>query len=310
LTRSEPSTRSKLNGIPILFTIIETKEISPSSPLNRRLIQARNTQNKVLLSDFRSNDPIQKWLERELPKRAASLLQKDMTGSAGRCRVIYYKPKRDFQRKRGALRVQLEDLAKVRYAYLYDPWTVLAYVNQLWTRKGEEDKKQPGRLAKGIHDASGKYEKAFGSKDAVGETKTWTDDELDHAVFAIVVHEDARERIDSLLQESAAAEKEGRELTPEEERRKAYLVRARFHIVALAGEAYRDRARAEMIRLMADKAELAKTLERNWRLSLLTFQGTIDAKIVDVGRDSILRSPQSWQEMVRFYRDLQALTTG
>ena len=303
-----PKKRSLLSDIPILFTIVQSKDASPTSPFNRRIIQARNTQNKVLLSDFRSNDAIQLWLERELPQRAASLLPASGLEQLNRCRTIHYKPKRDFRRKPSALKIQLEDLAKIRYAYLYEPWTVLAYVNQLWTRAGEEQKDQPGKRGEGIHDRSGKYEMAFGSEETTsGETRSWTDAELEHALFAIVIHEFAKVRIKGALEAMAEAERAGETPDHDDMLKRSYLTRSRFHIVALAGEAYRNRSRAEIRKLLQSPAELLNELDKHWRRCMVVFKAIVSPKIEEIGRDSILRSPGRWNEMVKLYAELQAM---
>ncbi len=310
--RKQPSKRDQLTKIPVLFTIIETTETSPSSPFNQRLIQARNTQNKIHLSDFRSNDPIQLWLEKALEGEAASLLPRKGLGSLEKCRKLFYKPKRDFRRKRGYLKLQLEDLAKIRYAFLHEPWTVLAYVNQLWTKKGEETKAHPGKKSRGKHSAAGKYERAFGREGGTGEgwvlPKTWTGDESVKCLFAVVVHEYLNHRINGLLRELKQKEKSGEELTLNEECQRSYLKRSRFHMVGLAGEHYRCATTKSLKKLAGNAEELHRALDRHWKLCLHVFRSVIDPRLEDVGRDTILRDPRLWENQMKpIYHDLRTL---
>ena len=310
--RKQPSKRDQLANIPVLFTVIETKETSPTSPFNQRLIQARNTQNKVHLSDFRSNDPIQLWLEKNLEREAASLLPRKGLGSLEKCRKLFYKPKRDFRRKKGYLKLQLEDLAKIRYAFLHDPWTVLAYVNQLWTKRGEETKDHPGKRSKGRHSAAGKYEKAFGRAGVDADNwvlpKTWTSAEAVQCVFAVVVHEHLNHRINELLREIKQKEKSGVALTSNEASQKSYLKRARFHMIALAGEHYGQLSPKALKKLMGDADDLISALDKHWRRCLHVFRSVIDPRLEDVGRDTILRDPGLWEDEMRpIYRNLETL---
>lgn len=301
----DPRRRHVLSDIPLLFTVIETKETSPTSPFNRRIIQARNTQNRVMLSDFRSNDPIQQWLEKALPKHALQVLVAGGWGDQLRCRQVFYKPKRDSRRKRGALKVHLEDLAKIRYAFHYEPWTVIAYVNQLWTRRGEEELDQPGKKGTGIHDASGKYEKAFGHVGMPdGDVRTWAAEELTQAVFAIVLHEDLKLRITDRLAEVAKKEADKEEPSENELAQKQYLRRARFHAIGLGGRYFGKLPDRDLLKLLKDSEALKIEFKRHWQRCLLVFKTEIDHRLVDVGRDTILRSPKHWSSMVSTYSDL------
>ena len=64
--------------VEILFRITKTLDVKTDKGVNRDIIRFNNTQNAVKISDFRSNDPIQLWLENEgigdVVSRVAKLL--------------------------------------------------------------------------------------------------------------------------------------------------------------------------------------------------------------------------------------------
>jgi hypothetical protein len=83
-----------------------------------------NTQNIVKASDFRSNDSIQLWLEERFTKLKARGAVTEQ---------IRYVRKRSHKRVRGAIPLKFEELAKIRYAYFYEPTQCVADPRSLWT---------------------------------------------------------------------------------------------------------------------------------------------------------------------------------
>ena len=105
LSRVEPS-----SDVEVLFRLTKTLDVKTEKGINEKIIRFNNSQNAIKLSDFRSNDLIQVFLER-------NLISKRTQGPL---------PKLSYVRKRGSARrgrdtgasVRLEELAKIRYAFL------------------------------------------------------------------------------------------------------------------------------------------------------------------------------------------------
>jgi hypothetical protein len=201
----------------VLFRLIKTKKVDTESGINRDIIQANNTQNAIRLSDFRSNDPIQKWLAKEITRVGS-------TNTLGR---VTYQPKRTGRRGHGVV-LKLEDIAKIRYAFLYDPLLVHAEPKSLWTPMS----------------SGGCYEKAFGID---GELLTqWTKAKLDEVLVAIAFHEEV----------STIA----RDLKRTDDKL-GYLFRLRFHAVSLASDYL---TKAEGAPSNSKLLKSRKTFEETW----------------------------------------------
>ncbi|MDZ4056598.1 MAG: AIPR family protein, partial [Polynucleobacter sp.] len=143
----------------VVLRITEGISVKTEKGFNADIILYNNTQNVVRASDFRSNDSIQLWLEDRFSRTKAR-------GAV--TEPLRYVRKRSHKRVRGAWPVKFEELAKIRYAYFYEPTQCVADPRSLWTAK--ED--------------GGFYERAFGID---GELRDiWTDDEFDETLFAIV----------------------------------------------------------------------------------------------------------------------------
>ena len=98
----------------VLFRLTKTPDITTDSGIGAEIIRYNNTQNAVHDSDFRSNDQIQKWLRNELEDWRWPAIPKR-----------YYVRKRESGGKGGIGRqLKLEDLGKIRYAWLHEPMTV------------------------------------------------------------------------------------------------------------------------------------------------------------------------------------------
>src|SRR5262249_12282178 len=118
--------------------------------------------------------------------------------------VIRYIRKRSMQ-KRGptfAVNIKLEELAKIRYAFLYEPTLVLSSPKDLWTPESDE----------------GVYEKAFGVGGEVPEI--WSEEEFRLCLTAIAFYL----RIENSSKEET---KNNPQLM--------FLKRLRYHALALAG---------------------------------------------------------------------------
>lgn len=122
----------------VLFRLTKTKGVKTESGINADIIRYNNSQNVVKDSDFRSNDPIQVWLERQFkPKRWRwTALPR-----------INYVRKRAVGRPKGQGRIlRLEDFAKILYSWRHEPTVVVGKPRALFADAESE----------------GKYEATFG----------------------------------------------------------------------------------------------------------------------------------------------------
>ena len=171
----------------ILIRITETSAKS-SSKINERIIQYNNTQNKITLSDFRSNDAIQLDIQNKFSKLNCRNLPS----------VNYMRKRGDRYSRKQAINLKLEEMAKIRYAYLHEPCTVISSAKDLW-KIGE----------------NGKYINAFGTSKKIEDIITDNNFEKTFVV-PLVFHENI---ISSCKERSA----ENEELK--------YLKRFRFHFL-------------------------------------------------------------------------------
>jgi AIPR protein len=156
----------------VILRVTQGASVKTEKGFNADIILYNNTQNVVRASDFRSNDGIQLWLEDKFAKTKAR---------GGLTEPIRYVRKRSYKRVRGGVALKFEDLAKIRFAYFYEPTQCVADPRSLWTPK--ED--------------GGVYEKAFGID---GELKAhWSDAEFAETVFAVVAFNAIVERISAQI---------------------------------------------------------------------------------------------------------------
>lgn len=146
--------------VEVLFRLTETESVSTEKGMNQKIIQYNNSQNLIKLSDFRSNDPIQKYLIEKLNFKSAK----------GAIPRMHYIPKRSVGKKGEGMGLRLEEAAKIRYSFLHEPTTISASPKSLWTTK--ED--------------GGVYEMSFGVD---GELlPEWADEDLGMFQFAIAMY--------------------------------------------------------------------------------------------------------------------------
>ncbi|WP_256528077.1 MULTISPECIES: AIPR family protein [unclassified Bradyrhizobium] len=96
----------------VLVKLTAVKHATREKGIAASLIKTNNTQNTLRVPDFRSNDPIQLWLE---SKFKATKPRGDMA-------QIAYGRKRPYPRANSTTSVlKLQDLGKIRYAWYHDP---------------------------------------------------------------------------------------------------------------------------------------------------------------------------------------------
>jgi len=148
--------RDKAKDCELLLKVTVSGSVSTEKGFNADIIRFNNTQNKVNLSDFRSNDKIQKIIETNFSKSKA------MSVSA-----IQYLKKRGVKKESGKINITLENLARIRYAYLHNPCEVISSAQLLWD-----------------NEKNGKYHKAFGVDGEIPELIT---DEIFKKSFVLPV---------------------------------------------------------------------------------------------------------------------------
>ena len=146
------------DDLEVLLRITQTSSKSKSK-INEKIIEYNNTQNKITLSDFRSNDPIQLDIQNKFKKFSCENLNK----------VNYLRKRGDRISRKGELNLKIEDMAKFRYAFLHDPCLVISSAKDLW-KIGE----------------NGRYTTAFGKE----KSELLTDNMFENTyILPIILHE-------------------------------------------------------------------------------------------------------------------------
>jgi hypothetical protein len=247
----------------VVFRLIKTGSSNSEKGLNSEIIRANNSQNKINLSDFRSNDKIQVWLEKKMHDEKATAV---LGG-------LVYKPKRTARAKKGKRIVTLEELAKIRYAFLYEPLLVHADPKSLWTSKTS---------------LGGRYEYAFGIDREfvdVWETKTFRE-----ALCAIALHDKASE----------SGAEEGRR-----EESLKYMKGLRFHALALAGIYVREAPNVPSeATLLSDKKKFNATWNIIWEAARDALYTQYEHYVAtgNISLFALKRNSQVWDKMQGLFR--------
>ena len=142
--------RDKAPQIDLLLKLTRSGSVSTEKGFNADIIKFNNTQNKVNLSDFRSNDKVQE----AITKNFANAKSMSVNG-------IKYLRKRGERKETGKTNITLENLARIRYAFLHNPCDVISNAKSLWDTE-----------------KNGKYHIAFGINNQIEEViseKTFED---------------------------------------------------------------------------------------------------------------------------------------
>lgn len=147
----------------VSLRVTEGESVSTEKGFNAHIIKYNNTQNIVKASDFRSNDDIQLWLEAKFKTlRATKAISK-----------IEYRRKRSGRRvPTGVAALTLEELAKIRFAWLYEPTRCVGDPRSLWT----------------LTDDGGFYERAFGVNGTI--EVAWSDKTFVESVVAVAFYKE------------------------------------------------------------------------------------------------------------------------
>lgn len=260
LRRADPQV-----GLEVLFRLTQTENVKTIKGFNRDIIKFNNTQNVVKISDFRSNDPIQLWLEDKFKTLKAT----------GPLPAIRYLRRREVGRRATGFGLRLEDFAKVRYAFLFEPTAIHAAPRSLWTHR--ED--------------NGHYEDAFG---VGGELlDSWSEGELDMALVALAFYL----KLDRLASERS--------------KKLPHLKRLRFHLLALIGLFIRGHYSGSELRSLWRSQ---KAFDEAWGRCFDQAYAAMDAGFERVAEKeqtlfAFVRSEVEWERMKsRFARRMSLAT--
>lgn len=249
--------RGLSGNVEVLLRITEGESVKTERGFNADVIRFNNTQNIIKSSDFRSNDPIQLFIEKKFS---------DLRPTGAVERRIAYIRKRSYKRPHGSDVLRFEDLAKVRYAWLYEPTITIADPKALWAF--EQD--------------GGVYEKAFGIDGKLEDY--WPDEYFREAVLAVISHFKIESQITEIIKRDRL--------------RYIFLRRLRFFALSLFASYLRSKnyTTSEML---ASRAKFDSTFDTFWKDALREL---IAAHIDAVQRDKITvfalaRSESRWGEI-------------
>ena len=206
----------------VILRITEGASVKNEKGFNADIIRYNNTQNVVRASDFRSNDKIHLWLERkfnELKARGAVEAP------------LRYVRKRSYQRVREAYPIKLEELAKIRFAYYYEPTRCVADPRSLWTNL--ED--------------GGFYEQVFGVHGVLHDL--WNEEVFSETLFAVIVYVEVMNVI--------------AKLTKQDRSKYYFLQRLRYWAIALSGIHIKLK-KIDFRELLAARTSFDKWFEEFW----------------------------------------------
>jgi AIPR protein len=142
----------------VLVKLTAVKHSTRETGIAAALIKTNNTQNTLRVPDFRSNDKIQLWLDDKFKN----------TKPRGEMVRIAYGRKRPYPRSTSAQQViKLQDLGKIRYAWLHDPRTPIS---------------DPAKLFQ-LPEEGGLYGHSFGSNGEVVDV--WNEQQFQDTLLAV-----------------------------------------------------------------------------------------------------------------------------
>jgi hypothetical protein len=121
----------KLKDVQVLLRITKTEDLKKEKKgLNRLIIMYNNSQTVIKISDFRSNDDIQLFLEEKL---------KDYmyVGCVPYRNLVYLPKRKKFKASKDKLHIKLDTLARALYAFHYDPVMIQMTAKRLFDTESE-----------------------------------------------------------------------------------------------------------------------------------------------------------------------------
>jgi hypothetical protein len=241
--------------IEVLLRLTQTQSVSTEKGFNRSIIQCNNSQNAVKLSDFRANDPIQLFLEWAIP----NVRHRDAAPK------LHYLRKRSVGKKGIGQGVKLEELAKARYAFLYEPTLVHSIPKALWT----------------LEEEGGVYEKAFGIDGVLQDV--WSEETLDECLLALAL-------LFRISAESKTLAKGSDEMK--------FLPRCKYHALSLFGHIIRRQTQVDCRKLVRNRGLFDTFWAPNWQIvrDILADVFT-NAEEADSTMFAFVRSGERWKGM-------------
>jgi hypothetical protein len=168
------ATSEAIENALVLVKLTAIKHASREIGIAASLIKTNNTQNTLRVPDFRSNDKIQQWLENKFKS----------TKARGEMPTIAYGRKRPYPRSSASQQViKLQDLGKIRYAWLHDPRVPIA---------------DPAKLFQ-LPEEGGLYGYSFGSDGEL--TNIWSEEQFRDTLLAIHSYNKLRAELERLQDE-------------------------------------------------------------------------------------------------------------
>ena len=239
--------------VEVLLRVTKAGSVKTEKGFNADIIRYNNTQNVVKLSDFRANDQIHLWLDKKFSElRPRGAIDQKLT----------YERKRSLKRYPGTYVVTLEELAKIRFAFLFEPTRCVADPKSLWTYSQD----------------GGVYEQVLGIN---GELPTfWPQEVFDETLFALITYK----RIEELIDERV-----------KKDRKFLWLRRLRYFALALAAEHLKATGQIRT-ELMESRAAFVKWFDEFWKEC---SRALVDAyqQAFDVDKTTVFalaRSDQRW----------------
>jgi hypothetical protein len=264
-TVSSLASQSPEGQVEVLFRLTKTQSVKTDKGLNHDIIKFNNSQNAIKLSDFRSNDTIHHFLTDRIR----------FSRARGAVPACHYIRKRSVGKRGAGAGVRLEELAKMRYSFLFEPTLVHASPKSLWT-PGEE---------------GGVYEKAFGVNGELLDA--WSEDTLDRTLLAIgfyfKIGQDAKEQ--------------GRK-----DKDLKFLYRLRYHGLALAGLQFAAADVTEVHELAHKAPRFEEAFDEFWsvaRAVLVTAQTAAEDR--EITTFALVRSAERWALMQKEFRRQMAV---
>lgn len=132
--RMPDSQAENLKKVALLMKVTSTK-LKKEKGVREKIIKYNNSQSTIKLADFRSNDPIQKDIERRFDE--SNILWPFKSGM----KKIRYCRKRSFdlKSKKDTIFVDLKELAKSLYVSRFDPCRISSTPNMLFDAESENN---------------------------------------------------------------------------------------------------------------------------------------------------------------------------
>jgi len=265
LAKAEPKP-----NIDVLFRLTKSASVKTEKGINIDIIRYNNSQNIIKTSDFHSNDPIQIWLENKF---------KTDTPKGPNVPKINYQRRRGGTKKTMGHSIKLEELAKIRYAFLHEPTLILASPKDLWTPEADK----------------GAYESSFGVEGTLPDL--WSPKEFHRCLLAIAFHR----RIEAKIAEEAKVDPEFK-----------FLRRLRFHALSLAGH-YVDQGQRDddVIKLLEDGNYFDEVWKSFWKEAFRILDEVYSFMVVDQKKSlyALARSGEDWGKMLNRFSRYSKRTT-